>query len=169
MAEYADSEKLVSAAKEARGRGYRVLDAYAPYPVEGLDEALELPDSPMPLIILAGGIAGAATGYGLQYWASVLSYPLNSGGRPLNSWPAFIPVTFELTILFAALAAVFGMILANGLPLPYHPVFNVPRFSLASKSRFFLVLEARDPLFEAAAARAFLKGSGAEEVYDVPE
>jgi len=169
MAEYAESDKLLAAASEARKLGYRALDAYAPFPVEGLDEALGLPDSPMPLIILAGGIAGCATGYGLQYWASVLSYPLNSGGRPLNSWPAFIPVTFELTILFAALAAVFGMILANGLPMPYHPVFNIPRFSLASKSRFFLVVEARDPLFEAGAARSFLKGSGAEEVYDVPE
>jgi len=169
MGEYAESEKLLAAAKTARALGYRALDAYAPFPVEGLDEALELPDSPMPLIILVGGIAGCATGYGLQYWASVLSYPLNSGGRPLNSWPAFIPVTFELTILFAALAAVFGMILINGLPLPYHPVFNVPRFSLASKSRFFLVVEARDPLFQAAAARTFLEESGAEEVYDVPE
>ena len=169
MAEYKEADKLIEAAAAARGRGYRALDAYAPFPVEGLDEALGLPDSPMPRIILAGGIAGCATGYGLQYWASVLSYPLNSGGRPLNSWPAFIPVTFELTILFAALAAVFGMILVNGLPMPYHPVFNVPRFSLASKSRFFLLVEARDPLFEAAAARECLAGAGAEEGYDVPE
>jgi ActD protein len=167
MAEYAKEEKLLAAAKAARARGYRRLDAYAPYPVEGLEEALDLPPSPMPKIILAGGIAGCATGYGLQYWASVLSYPLNSGGRPLNSWPAFIPVTFELTILFASLAAAFGMILLNGLPLPYHPAFNVPRFSLASKSRFFLCLEARDPLFDASAASAFLKESGAEEVYEV--
>jgi hypothetical protein len=169
MAEYASEKALLSAVAAARARGYRALDAYAPFPVDGLDEALGLPDSPMPLIILAGGVTGCATGYFLQYWASVLSYPLNSGGRPLNSWPAFIPVTFELTILFASLAAAFGMILINGLPMPYHPVFNVPRFSLASRSRFFLLVESRDPLFEAAAAKTFLKESGAEEVYDVPE
>jgi hypothetical protein len=169
MAEYAREDELLAAAAAARARGYRALDAYAPFPVEGLEDALGLPDSPMPAIVLAGGVLGCATGYGLQYWASVLSYPLNSGGRPLNSWPAFIPVTFELTILFAALAAVFGMIAVNGLPLPYHPVFNVPRFSLASRSRFFLVVESRDALFDRGSARAFLTEPGAEEVYDVPE
>jgi Protein of unknown function (DUF3341) len=169
MAEYAEEEKLLAAARTARALGYRALDAYAPYPVEGLEEALELPPSPMPKIILAGGVAGCATGYLLQYWASVLSYPLNIGGRPLNSWPAFIPVTFELTILFASLSAAFGMLLINGLPLPYHPAFNVPRFSLASKSRFFLIVEARDALFESARVAAFLKESGAQEVYEVEE
>ena len=167
LAEFAGQEALVAAAAAARARGYRALDAYAPFPVEGLSEALQLAPSPIPRIILLGGVIGGVSGYGLQYWAMVASYPLNSGGRPLNSWPAYIPVTFELTILCAALAAVFGMLLINGLPMPYHPVFNVPRFSLASRSRFFLCVEARDPLFAPESARAFLKESGAEGVYDV--
>jgi hypothetical protein len=169
MAEFATAEGLRAAAAAARARGYRALDAYAPFPVEGLCEALELPPSPMPRLVLLGGLAGGVGGYGLQYWAMVAGYPINTGGRPLNSWPAFVPVTFELTILCAALAAVFGMIAINGLPRPYHPVFNVPRFSLASRSRFFLCVEARDPLFEAEQVRRFLSGLSAEGVYDVAE
>lgn len=167
MAEFASPERLVAAAAAARAKGYRAMDAYAPFPVEGLDEALGLPPSPMPRLILLGGAAGCAGGYGLQYWGMVASYPINTGGRPLNSWPAFIPVTFELTILCAALSAVFGMILLNGLPMPYHPVFNVPRFSLASRSRFFLCLEARDPLFRLEESRRFLGELSSEGVYDV--
>jgi hypothetical protein len=167
MAEFAAPERLVAAAASARDRGYRAMDAYAPFPVEGLSEALGLAPSPMPRLILLGGLAGCAGGYGLQYWAMVASYPINTGGRPLNSWPAFVPVTFELTILCAALTAVFGMILINGLPMPYHPVFNVPRFSLASRSRFFLCLESRDPLFRVEEARRFLDGLGPEGIYEV--
>jgi len=167
MAEFAAPERLVAAAAAARARGYRAMDAYAPFPVEGLGEALGLPPSRMPSIILLGGVAGALGGYGLQYWAMVASYPINTGGRPLNSWPAFVPVTFELTILCAALFAVFGMILLNGLPMPYHPVFNVPRFSLASRSRFFLCLEARDPLFQVEESRRFLGELAPEGIYDV--
>jgi hypothetical protein len=167
MAEFAQPERLVAAASAAREKGYRSMDAYAPFPVAGLSEALGLPPSRMPLLILLGGLAGCAGGYGLQYWAMVASYPIDTGGRPLNSWPAFIPVTFELTILCAALAAVFGMILINGLPMPYHPVFNVPRFSLASRSRFFLCIESRDPLFRIEEARLFLGGLMPEGVYDV--
>ncbi len=167
MAEFAAPERLVAAAAAARARGYRAMDAYAPFPVEGLSEALGLSPSRMPLIILLGGLAGCAGGYGLQYWGMAASYPINTGGRPLNSWPAFIPVTFELTILCAALAAAFGLILMNGLPMPYHPVFNVPRFSLASRSRFFLCLEARDPLFSPEEARRFLGELSPEGVHDV--
>jgi hypothetical protein len=167
MAEFAKPELLVAAASAARDRGYRAMDAYAPFPIEGLSDALGLSPSRMPLVILIGGLAGGAGGYGLQYWAMVASYPINTGGRPLNSWPAFVPVTFELTILCAALAAVFGMILINGLPMPYHPVFNVPRFSLASRSRFFLCIESRDPLFHVEEVRSFLGERSPEGVYDV--
>jgi len=167
MAEFAAPERLIAAAAAAREKGYRAMDAYAPFPVEGLSEALGLSPSPMPRLILLGGIAGCVGGYGLQYWAMVAGYRINTGGRPLNSWPAFIPVTFELTILCAALAAVFGMILINGLPMPYHPVFNVPRFSLASRSRFFLCLEAKDPLFSLEESRRFLGEFAPEGVYEV--
>jgi hypothetical protein len=167
MAEFTTPERLLAAAAAARAHGYRALDAYAPFPVEGLSEALGLSPSPMPRLVLLGGLAGCVGGYGLQYWAMVAGYPINTGGRPLNSWPAFVPVTFELTILCAALAAVLGMIVINGLPEPYHPVFNVARFSLASRSRFFLCLEARDPLFEMEEARRFLSGLSAEGIYDV--
>jgi ActD protein len=167
MAEFTSAERLIAAAAAARARGYRAMDAYTPFPVDGLGEALGLPPSRMPLLILLGGIAGCLGGYGLQYWAMVASYPINTGGRPLNSWPSFIPVTFELTILCAALTAVFGMILMNGLPMPYHPVFNVRRFSLASRSRFFLCIEARDPSFSAEECRRFLHELSPEGVYDV--
>jgi hypothetical protein len=166
-AEFDTADRLVAAAADAGGGGYRAMDAYAPFPVEGLSDALGLPPSRMPLVILLGGAAGCAGGYGLQYWAMAASYPINTGGRPLNGWPPFIPVTFELTILCAALAAVGGLLLANGLPLPYHPLFNVPRFSLASRSRFFLCVESRDPLFETGGTRRFLEQLSAEGVYDV--
>lgn len=167
IAEFDRPERLLAAAAAARARGYRALDAYAPFPVEGLSEALDLPPSRMPLLILLGGLAGCGGGYALQYWAMVLSYPIDTGARPLNSWPPFIPVTFELTILVAALTAVVGMVLANGLPLPYHPVFNVPRFALASRSRFFLCVEARDPLYDDKELRRFFAALSAEGVYDV--
>jgi hypothetical protein len=169
IAEFVSPDALFSAAAAAHDRGYRRMDAYAPFPVEGLGDALGFPPSRMPLLILCGGAAGAVGGYLLQYWAMAVSYPINTGGRPLNSWPAFVPVVFELTILCAALTAVFGMILINGLPMPYHPVFNVPRFALASRSRFFLCLEARDPLFTPEGARRFLEELRPEGVYDVEE
>lgn len=169
MAEFFAAERLLKAARAARARGYRRLDAYAPLPVEGLDEALDLPPSRVPLIALLGGLAGGAGGYGLQYWAMVASTPLNAGGRPLNSWPAFVPVIFELTILCSSLATVLGLLALCGLPMPYHPVFHEPEFARASRSRFFLCVEAGDPLFDAAEVRSFLGTLGAEGVYDVPE
>jgi hypothetical protein len=167
MAEFDEAEALLAAAAAARERGFRAMDAYAPFPVEGLSEALGLPPSRMPLLILIGGLAGCAGGYLLQYWAMVLSYPINTGGRPLNSWPDFIPVTFELAILCAAVTAAVGLALMNGLPMPYHPVFNVPRFARASRSSFFLCVEASDPLFELEETRRFLADLSPEGVYDV--
>jgi hypothetical protein len=168
MAEFLEAKDVVAAAGRARAAGWREMDAYSPFPVEGLADALGLPPTRMPAAVLAAGAAGATGGYLLQYWAMAVSSPLNAGGRPLNGWPSYVPVTFELTILCAALAAAFGMLAANGLPRPHHPVFNEPAFARASRSRFFLCLEARDPLFEKASARRFLESLSPAGVYDVP-
>jgi hypothetical protein len=157
MAEFIEPHDLLRAAEAAREAGYRRMDAYSPFPLEGLGEALGLRRSRLPLLVLAGGIVGGLLGYGLQYWVSVVDYPYNIGGRPYHSWPAFIPVTFEMTILCAALTAVLGMLALNGLPMPYHPVFNVPEFSLASQQRFFLCIEARDRQFDLQVTTEFLE------------
>jgi hypothetical protein len=169
MAEFEEPGDLVAAAQRAREAGYRRMDGYSPLPIEELHEALGFHDRRLPLIVLVGGTIGALAGYGLQWWASAIAYPLNVGGRPLHSWPAFIPVTFEMTILIAALSAVFGMLALNGLPQPYHPVFNVPRFALASRNRFFLCIEARDPQFDLQKTRAFLEALHPKEVSTVAE
>jgi hypothetical protein len=168
MAEFANPTALVQAVRSARLAGYQKLDAYTPFPVEGLAEALGFHRNRVPLLVLVGGLVGCFGGFAMQYWCTVISYPINVGGRPLNSWPAFVPVTFELTVLGAALAAVIGMLALNGLPMPYHPVFNVPRFALATRDRFFLCIEAEDPLFEAAATRQFLSGLSPREIAEVP-
>jgi len=167
MAEFDDPKTLVQAAAQARDAGYRRMDAYSPFPIEELHEALGSHHSRLPLIVLIGGMVGCLGGFLLQYWASAIAYPLNVGGRPFNSWPAFIPVTFECTILGAALSAVLGMLALNGLPMPYHPVFNVPRFALASRNRFFLCIEARDRKFDLEATRAFLESLKPREVSTV--
>jgi hypothetical protein len=164
MAEFDDPGSLVSAAHRAREAGYRRMDAYTPYPIEELHEALHIHDARLTKLVLAGGMAGCLGGYGLQYWVSVMAYPVIVAGRPLHSWPAFIPVTFECTILAASLTAVFGMLALNGLPQPFHPVFNVARFALASRNRFFLCIEARDPKFDVDATRQFMNSLGAREV-----
>jgi len=156
MAEFDNPTALVAAANAARLEGYRRMDAYSPIPVEELHDALGFRHTKLPMLILAGGLIGLAAGYGLQYWASVIAYPMNIGGRPLHSWPQFIPVTFETTILGAAIFAVLGMLALNGLPMPYHPVFNAPRFALASRNRFFLCIEARDPKFDREQTQRFL-------------
>ena|SRR5919109_1793647 len=156
MAEFENPQDLVVAARQARAAGYRKMDAYTPFPVEGLSEALELGSTRVPTIVLIGGLLGAALGYSMQYYLMAVDYPVNVGGRPLHSWPAFIPVTFELTVLLAGLAAVIGMLALNGLPMPYHPVFNVQRFALASRDRFFLCIEASDPQFDREETRRFL-------------
>lgn len=157
MAEFHEPTAIVEAAERAHVDGYRRMDAYSPYPIEALSEALHLHHSRLPLLVLGGGIFGALAGYLLQWWTSVVDYPLNIGGKPLNSWPAFIPPAFETTILFAALTAVLGMLALNGLPEPYHPVFNVPSFALASRDRFFLCIEATDPRFNRQGTRHFLE------------
>ena len=167
MAEFASPEALVAAAERAHLEGYRRIDAYTPFPVDGLAEAIGFHRNRLPLLVLIGGIVGASAGFSLQYWFHVIDYPLNIGGRPLNSWPLFIPVTFELTVLVAALAAVLGLLALNGLPMPYHPVFNVERFELASRNRFFLCIEARDTKFDADATRRFMETLKPQGVYEV--
>jgi len=167
MAEFDNPTSLVNAAREARARGYRKLDAYSPFPIEALTEALHLPKSKLPLIVLIGGILGGLTGYLMQYYVTVIYFPINIAGRPLHSWPMYIVITFELTVLFAALSAVFGLLAVCGLPMPYHPTFNVPRFALASRNRFFLCIEAADPLFDRNATVVFLESLDAREVSEV--
>ena len=167
LAEFETPEALVTAAQRAYADGYRHMDAHTPFPVHGLAEAIGFHTNRVPLLVLIAGIVGAGLGFFSQYWASVIDYPINVGGRPLNSWPAFIPITFEVTILAAAVTAVLGMLALNGLPQPYHPVFNAPRFALATRDRFFLCIEAADPRFDPVATRGFLEGLGAREVADV--
>jgi Alternative complex III, ActD subunit len=169
MAEFDDPTTLVAATDRAHHQGYRRMDAYSPFPIEELHDAIGSPPSRLPLIVLIGGLLGCIGGYVLQYWVSVVAYPVNVGGKPFHSWPAFIPVTFECTILAAALAAVLGMLALNGLPMPYHPVFNVPRFALASRNRFFLVIEAADTKFELEETRRFLETLGPREVSTVAD
>lgn len=167
MAEFATGDELVAAARKSYEKGYRQQDAYSPYPIHALSDALGQPKSKVPLLMLLGGIAGAFSGFFLQYITSVHAYPMNIGGRPLNSWPSFIPVTFEVTILFAGITGVVSMILLNGLPRPHHPAFNVERFSGASSERFFLCIEATDPLFDREATEAFLHTLQPSEVSEV--
>jgi len=169
MAEFHQPAELLAAVRHAYTEGYRRMDAYTPFPIHGLADALGRRRSPMPLIVLAGGIIGCLGGYYLQYYTSVHSYPLNVGGRPLHSWPAFIPITFEMTVLTAGLFAVVGMLTINGLPMPYHPVFNVPAFALASRDRFFLCIEATDPMFDESRTAEFLRGLTSYGVYEVPK
>src|SRR5436853_6973341 len=169
LAEFDDPNALVAATRSAYHQGYRRMDAYSPFPIEELHEALGERESALPLIVLLGGLFGCAGGYGLQYWVSAIAYPVNVGGRPFHSWPAFIPVTFECTILVAALSAVLGMLALNRLPMPYHPVFNVPRFALASRNRFFLCIEAKDPRFDLEKTRRFLETLNPREVSTVAD
>jgi Protein of unknown function (DUF3341) len=167
MAEFDSPTAIVEATRRAYAEGYRRMDTYTPFPVEGLAEEMHFHRTGVPLIVLLGGLAGCLGGYFLQYWIAGIYWPLNIAGRPLNSWPMFIPVTFELTVLVAALSALVGMLALNGLPHPHHPVFNVPRFALASQDRFFLCIEASDPRFNRAATRDFLGSLAPREVNDV--
>jgi hypothetical protein len=167
MAEFDDPNALVEATRRAYAVGYRKMDAYSPFPVEELTDALGIRNTHVPLIVLIGAVVGACAGYGLQFRTATMAYPLNIGGRPFHSWPAFIPVTFETTVLFAALAGVIGMLALNGLPQPYHPVFNVPRFALATRDRFFLCIESEDPMFDRVGTRRFLEELTPREVSDV--
>jgi len=168
MAEFDTPEALVQAAERCRKEGYKKMDGFSPFPVHGLPEALGLPRNKVPLVTLCMAILGALGGFFLQYWVNVIDYPLNVGGRPYNSWPAFIPVTYECTILFASFGAVFGMFTMNGLPKPYHPVFNVERFALMTNDRFFICIEAGDSLFELTRTRRLLESLKPHGVYEVP-
>lgn len=167
LAEFQQPDALLEAARTAYVAGYRKMNGYTPFPVPGLSQALGQKPSRVPLITLIGGILGGSAGYGMLYYASVVSYPINVGGRPLHSWPAFIPITFEMTVLGGACAAFFGMLALNGLPHPHHPLFNVAAFSLASRDRFFLCIQAGDPLFQIDQTGRFLAKLGAL-VHEVP-
>ncbi len=157
MAEFAEHDELLEAARRAYAAGYRRMDAYSPFPVEELAEALGHEYTPVPLITLLGGIAGGLGGYFMEWYSMARLYPFNVGGRPHNSWPNFIPVVFELTVLIASLSAFVGMLVLNRLPQPHHPVFNVPEFRRASIDRFFLCIETEDPKFERAGTWRFLE------------
>ena len=169
LAEFDTPQALLEAVRGAHREGYRRLDAYTPFPIEELTDAMGYHKTRVPLVMFLGGLTGAAVGYAMQYYLMAVDYPLNVGGRPYNSWPVFIPVTFELMVLVAAFAAILGMFFLNGLPQPYHPIFNVARFARASQDRFFLCIEALDPLFDLERTRQFLAGLHPEgEVHVVP-
>lgn len=168
LAQYDAPGALLDAARFARNHGYRKIDAYSPFPVHGLREAVGARRSRIPLVVLLAGILGAFTGFGMCWFAQVIHYPLNVGGRPLNSWPMYIPITFELTVLFGGLTAVVAMLAANRLPEPYHPLFNVPNFDLASSEQFFLCIESDDPRFDPDATADFLRGTSPARISLVP-
>ena len=169
IAEFVTPDGLVDACKKARAAGYRRMDAYTPYPLEEAADAIGFEKTQVPLLTLCGGILGGLSGFGLQYWTNMSAYPMNIGGRPLNSWPSFIIITFELTILFAGITAVVGMLMLSGLPQPYHPIFNHPRFSAASRDRFFLCIEAADEKFELHETTRFLQATDAIDVAEVAD
>jgi hypothetical protein len=168
MAEFDSPTELVVAARKTSAAGYKKIDAYSPFPVEELAEAIGFRGNGVPAVVLVGGIVGCLSGYLLQWWIAVVSYPVNVGGRPYHSAPAFVVVTFEMTILFAVLSAVLGMLALNGLPMPYHPVFNVPRFRFATKDRFFLIVFASDPKYTGTETRAFLESLAPRSISEVP-
>jgi hypothetical protein len=167
MAEFDDAERLIEATRAGKEKGYKVIECYSPVPLHEIGEILGAKNR-LPFIILMGGIIGALAGFGMQYYASVISYPFNIGGKPLNSWPSFIVITFELTVLFAGLAAVFGMLALNGLPRPHHPVFSVEGFGEASRDKFFLLVGWIDPLFDMEDTRSFMEGLEPDRVLEVP-
>ena len=168
LAEFDSAKRLVFAAQQAHASGYRRMDAYSPFPIDGLAEALGRDRTGIPVLVLIAGVFGGIAGYLLEYYCSVIDYPLNVGGRPVHTWPSFVPPAFETTILAAALMAVLGMIALNGLPRLYHPIFNVPQFERASQDRFFLCIESNDPQYAVDATRKFLEGLNSLEVTEVP-
>ncbi len=167
VAEFSSAEALLEAAEQAGSAGYRETDAYTPFPVHGLSDAMRFHDIRMPWLIFTGGLVGAFTGFTLQWYTATIDYPLSVGGKPFNSLPSFFPVTFECTILFAALTAFICTFALNGLPKPYHPVFNTPGFQRATVDRFFFAIEKSDPMYDSEATRKFLEGLGAIAVSEV--
>jgi hypothetical protein len=168
LAEFENPTTLVQAIRQARQAGYTKMDAYTPFPVEEVSDALAFHRTRVPLVVFLGGLVGCVGGFALQYWCAVIDYPINVGGRPLNSWPSFLPVTFEMTILIAALSGVLGLLALCGLPMPYHPLFHVERFTRATRDRFFLCIEARDPRFDREGTKQFLASLTARPVLEVP-
>ena len=168
MAEFDSATALVEAAHKTHEAGYTKIDAYSPFPIEGLAEEIGFHRNYVPLVVLIGGLIGGISGYAMQYWMAAVDYPLNIGGKPYHSWPAFIVITFEMTILFAGISAVVGMLALNGLPMFYHPVFNVPRFSSASKDRFFLIVFASDNKYDPVSTRQFLESLAPRSISEVP-
>lgn len=168
LAEFNDPDALVAAAKRVHESGYKWFEAYSPFPVHGLAKGMGFRHTKVPHLVLLGGIIGCIGGFALQYWVAVIAYPLNIGGRPMNSWPAFIPITFECTILVASLFAVLGMLALNGLPRPYHPIFGIERFTRVTQDGFFLCIQARDKKFAEQETREFLRTLEPTEVIDVP-
>ncbi len=169
LAEFDTPTQLVDAANKIREAGYTKTDAFSPFPIHEIDEALGVKRTILPFLVLGGGAVGLLSAQALVFYVHVLEYPIIVGGRPFFSLPSFIPPTFELTILFAAFAGVFGMLLLNGLPQPYHPVFNVPRFALATREKFFLLIETKDPKFNYDETKSFMQGLNAQEVFDVED
>jgi len=168
MAEFDSATALVEAARKTHDAGYRKIDAYSPFPVEELAEAIGFHTNRVALVTLIGAIIGGLSGYLMQYWMAAVDYPVNVAGRPDHSWPSFIVITFELTILFGGISAVLGMLALNGLPMPYHPVFNVPRFAMATKDRFFLIVFSTDPKYKPADVRQFLESLQPRSISEVP-
>lgn len=168
MAEFDNVDSVITAARRVHAAGYRKIDAYSPFPLEELSEAIGFEKNGVALVCLVGGLLGGTAAYILQWWINTIAYPVNVGGRPFHSWPSFIIVTFEMTILFSGLSAVFGMIALNGLPMPYHPVFNVPQFDAASKDKFFIVVFSSDKKYDAIGTRQFLESLGPLSVAEVP-
>ncbi len=167
MAEFETPEQVLEAARRTHAAGYRRIDAFTPIPVEGLAEAVGFDWTALPALVFVGGLLGGLSGFGMCWYANVISFPMNIGGKPYNSWPSWIPITFELTILGAALTAVFGMLALNGLPTPYHPTFNVERFELASTDRFFLCVKSKDEQFDLTQTKAFLESLKPHGVFEI--
>ena len=167
MASFPDGDALIAAAERVRDAGYVKTDAYSPFPIEGLTEALGAPHTKLSILVLLGALVGGISGFLMQYWMEAIDYPKNVGGRPYDSWPAFIPATFEMTILIGSFTAVIGMFVLNGLPQPYHPVFNVPQFRTASRDGFFICIESTDAKFDSDETRRFLESLNPIGVYEV--